>query len=422
MQRILPEIDVHGNTDWDPHFLCPCAVLFCLAQGDSWRQKYLQLQFLVGDLSCEGFLKALTKRKDFIFSLRSQFQAESRAVAQSLGVWEVSGRVPLAVDGTKLELPRTAKNQQAFCAAGKSSHQSESDAKKKDNPQLMVTNIWHVLSGVPWDFRWGRSGASERELMLEMLSDLPENTVLLADAGYTGYDFLNAILNTSFIIRAGGNVNLIQGLEVDDDGETVYVWPQEKQNAGAPPLKLRLIVFQLKKETIHLVTNMMDITADEAKELYLARWGVEVHHRDFKDAFFPGRRLRARSQKRVEMEIIWSFTSYWTTRLLAAQADLETASESTATRPKRKARTKSFSQLQKLINAAVQGQVVAHTSLAEALANAVVDSYQRKKPKASRDYPRKKKHKPTLPPKIRAATEKERKTHEKIKQELHLAI
>ena len=46
--------------------------------------------------------------------------------------------------------------------------------------------LWHVGSGLPWDWRTGPSDSSEREHFQEMLGSLPSGALLTADAGFMG--------------------------------------------------------------------------------------------------------------------------------------------------------------------------------------------------------------------------------------------
>jgi hypothetical protein len=57
-----------------------------------------------------------------------------------------------------------------------------------------VTTLLHLATGVVWDFTSGPARSSEREHLRQMLAALPQQTLLIADAGFTGYDLLMAIL------------------------------------------------------------------------------------------------------------------------------------------------------------------------------------------------------------------------------------
>ena len=50
------------------------------------------------------------------------------------------GWVAVAVDGSRIDLPRAEANERAFGCAG----------KKKTNPQAWITTLWHIGLGLPW--------------------------------------------------------------------------------------------------------------------------------------------------------------------------------------------------------------------------------------------------------------------------------
>ena len=160
--------------------------------------------------------------------------------------WTVRGWVLFGSDGSKYELPMTEANEHVHGCA----------SKRNSVPQLYVTMLFHVGSGLPWAFVRGPACSSEREQLRQMLDLLPAQAMLTADAGCTGYDLLQQIMagGRSFVIRVGANVTLLHELGyVRERGQTVYLWPQDKQGVDrkgrrpkdlsqvCPPLVLRTL-------------------------------------------------------------------------------------------------------------------------------------------------------------------------------------
>ncbi|MBL4883631.1 MAG: hypothetical protein JKY95_03715 [Planctomycetaceae bacterium] len=56
----------------------------------------------------------------------------------------------------------------------------------------------------------------------------------------------------------------------------VYYWPAGRMNKCDPPTLLRLIQINKGDQAIYLVTNELEMTDDQAAELYKLRWGLEV--------------------------------------------------------------------------------------------------------------------------------------------------
>jgi hypothetical protein len=93
--------------------------------------------------------------------------------------WQRHGWCAFAADGSRVECPRTAANEKELKCAG----------KKRTTPQLFLTTLWHMGTGLPWDFRTGPGTASERRHLEDMLADLPRRSLIVADAGFRGFDF-----------------------------------------------------------------------------------------------------------------------------------------------------------------------------------------------------------------------------------------
>ena len=112
-----------------------------------------------------------------------------------------------AVDGSRCELARTVSNERAFSATrpgkkgntrtGRKSKRKIKPGKthfpKADSPQLWVTAMWPVASGLLWDWRLGPFDSSERAHLLGMLRDLPATALVVADAGFMGNDYWKAV-------------------------------------------------------------------------------------------------------------------------------------------------------------------------------------------------------------------------------------
>ena len=101
--------------------------------------------------------------------------------------WLREGWCAFAVDGSRVECPRTEANERELKCAG----------RDKTGPQLFVTTLLHMGTGVPYDFRIGPGIASERRHLEDMLPSLPRNALVVADAGFTGYDLFRRLLRPS---------------------------------------------------------------------------------------------------------------------------------------------------------------------------------------------------------------------------------
>lgn len=306
------------------------------------------------------------------------------------GRWEA-----LAVDGSDAACPRTVPNQNAMGDTG----------QPGGIPQLRMTILYHLGLGLPWAFRVGPSSQSERSHLREMLDELPEKSLLVADAGFIGYDLCRDMIarKRHFLLRIGGNVHLLKGLGYDCEikGQTVYLWPVAQQNRGEPPLKLRLIVLCKEgQQPVYLVTSVLDpseLTDEEASTIYQQRWGVEVCYRTVKQTLGYAR-LRSRTPENCYLEMTWALLGTWMLELMTVREVLVSGGA-----PKDVSPAQARDAVRRVLrNASPRPR--AEESLSQVLGACRLDSYPREHSKASRNYPRKKRHKPPKPPHIKSPT------------------
>ena len=122
-----------------------------------------------------------------------------------------------------------------------------------------MSSLWHVGIGLPWDWRIGPADSSERAHVLQMLAALPAEALLALDAGFVGYDFLQAILDSGrhVLLRVGANVRLLRKLGfVRESADTVYLWPDQAAKRRQPPLVFRLVECHTGKHPMYLITSV----------------------------------------------------------------------------------------------------------------------------------------------------------------------
>src|SRR5262249_743988 len=142
--------------------------------------------------SVQGFQKALARLP--LPVLRAVATGVRQRLLRLLaGVWMQDGFVPLGCDGTRLECPRSAALAARLGAAGKAGGAT----------LLWRAALVHFRVGVPWAWRWGQGTASERDHLRRLLGCLPSAALLVADAGYVGYDLVRTLQQrrVCFLIR-----------------------------------------------------------------------------------------------------------------------------------------------------------------------------------------------------------------------------
>ena len=352
----------------------------------------------------QGLVKALDRQHAVLLPA---VQAHLRALLPTLApaVWRSAGWAVFAGDGSKVELPRTPGHEQASGSAGKSG----------SGPQRYLTWLMHMGLNTLWDWRQGPARSSERAHLAQMLAALPvEQCLLLLDAGFPGYDLLTQIVASGrhVLVRVGANVRLLTqlGYAYQEHAGIVYLWPQDQQGRGRPPLVLRLLVVEGGRTPVYLLTDVLDqaVLGDaQAGAFYRLRWGVEVAYRHFKRTLGQ-HKLASRAARPAELELDWAVVGFWLLSMLGIQA-LVAAGQAPTRLSVARARTVLRDAL-----ARPRGRGAAY-SLGRRLSRAVRDAYQRKGPKATRLWPRKKREAPPGAPRLRPATAREVQLAQRLK-------
>jgi len=315
------------------------------------------------------------------------------------------GLAAFAIDGSRIECPRTKANEAAFGHAG----------KKGCGPQMWLTTLWHMGTGLPWAWKQGRSDDCERHHLRQMLHLLPAVALLVGDAGFVGYELLREILASgrSFLVRVGGNIQLLKELGwVKRYGpDTVFLWPPKHR--GQAPLILRLIELQRGDQKVYLLTNLSaeSLMDRQAGALYSMRWGVEVFYRSLKQTL-EHRTMRSRAPAQAQAELAWSLVGLQLMGLMSVREMIARGVDPLGW---------SVAATRDLIRPALHG--CGHHPLGaqgwkNRLAACLKDRYVRTNSKTSRDWPDRKHERPPGPPKIRVASEKELRRA----QELHAKL
>ena len=447
-------IDARRDATWKPRMVV-LTVLLMLVSGKKTLGAGFQLgRKAVGKIfrwqrppgiSYQGFVTQLCKwhfELKWAVMLHLQDEMQDRLSDE----WTIRGFVVMACDGSRVELSRTRSLEEAFSPKKKSgsssakkkakrsrgkakkakkkaqpkkkkakSQSAESIKKKANSPQMWLTLLWHVGSGLPWDWRTGPSDSSEREHVQKMLRNLPQNTLMTADAGFVGYEFWNDLLQRGhdFVIRVGGNVKLLKNLGCARQSEhTVYLWPNTAAKKKQPPLCLRLIELHDGRQPVYLVTNLPKsrLSDQHACEIYAARWGIELFFRTFKQTF-GCRKLRCQAAANVEWELDWSLIGLWCICLLG-----ETELAANGNDPTRLSAAKAIEAFQEtVLHYRVRPEDATET-LWNRLQAALLDTYERTSEKASRNFPTKKKRERTGPPKIVKATKQQMEAAKQLKR------
>ena len=433
---MFTDIKLHGNIKWQPKQLVMLVVLWVWSEKNTLTKAFRHAKHLamsmfgaVAVTTYQGLTGAL---KTWTNKLLPLIQQRMHKLMEDVGGdhWRIGKWLPLAVDGSRVDTPRTKNNEKAFSAknygkGSKAKSRRKWKNKKKRSkklsapvkPQIWLTLLWHMGLKMPWTWKTGPSTSSERHHLMDLLKEgqLPENTLFCGDAGFVGYKLWNSILDAGhhFLVRVGANVRLLTDLEcVRNRDGIVCLWPDAAARRKQPPLVLRLIEIQNERGTMFLVTSVLserDLSNPQALRLYTLRWGIELQFRSFKQTFGRGQ-LRSRTAQCSLAEMDWSLVGLWMIQLFAVKEQIQV---------ERPPEGSSVSQSLTIIQNAMQmwkEDADSRRTLSIQLSDAVKDTYERRSRKEARYRPDKKDKPSATRPKLVKVTTKQKQAYKTLMQ------
>jgi hypothetical protein len=345
-----------------------------------------------------GFQKA--SRRIPMRQFRALAAGVRREIRARLGTRRlVDGFEPMGCDGSRIECPRTPELERGLGRAGKT------DAA----PNVWLTALVHLPTGLLWSWRLGPGVAAEQEHLRHLLATLSPEALIVCDAAYMGLELVQAILTSrrSFLFRMSSRVDLyaLDETTLRDwaEGPVLY-WPKYVQKKGLAPTRCRLIRVPAKDEgkskgsarrDVWLLTDVVDparLSAATAARFYRWRWRNEGLFRTYKRTI-KKLKLSSRTVGLVHREAELSLLA---TQVLLAHADLalRPQTEATPDRPVISPR-KVLSEIRREIDAVARPKVKSYRTR---LGGCRAERRTQASPKSSRAWPRRKPHTPPKPP------------------------
>lgn len=445
-KRVVGKISFRDDCTWTPYMLALAGLLWAWSDYRPLVDRFAAARKIIRHwfgrqqepaASYQAFIKLLRKWTEPLCALLQQAFRERMAEAL-VNAWTVGGWIVFACDGSRVDVPRTRRNEIRYSpnsplarAAQKRARkrkrrrlskkrraQQEARQRKANVPRIWLTVLWHVASGLPWDWRTGASDSSERAHLQAMLSTLPPGSLITADAGFVGYDLWHTIQAAGhhLLVRVGGNVRLLKQLGyARHRAGLVYLWPDAVAKKKQPPLVLRLVKIRGGRHPVYVVTTVQStrqLSDTQVAEIYARRWGIELFYRHCKQTF-ERRKLRSHTPDHADIELTWSLLGMWAMglhshhRLVAQGVSPNRISFAGVLRAYRQSMRD------------YRSPVEAGTRLANLIDRAIIDDYERKN-KTSRDYPRQKQQRLARPPIISKATPAQRRKAKQVKEEQEL--
>src|SRR5215204_3743992 len=274
--------------------------------------------------------------------------------------WKVFG-----CDGSRLRCPRTAELERRLGDPG--GGKAKAKAKGKDKvPQVWLTALVHLGSGLPWSWQVGKGNASERNHLARLLPTLPAGALLVADAGY--------------------------------QGDEVYYWPTEARKAKLPPLKVRLLRIRSKgcKHDVWLISSVLakkELSLATAGKFYRMMWENEGFFRTYKRTLNEVK-LSSRKVRGIHREVLGALLALQVLLAQGAQGRLLLGQKQTA-----------GSARQLLLGARREMEALARGKVKagylKRAGQCLRERRRRSSGKQKRVWPGRQDHKPPKPPRIR---------------------
>jgi hypothetical protein len=242
-------------------------------------------------------------------------------VAAPLGVGPlVGGLVPVAVDGTVLDVPDTPANAREFgrpaCGAGVSAY-----------PQVRVLALGECSARAMFAAAVSGLSAGEQTLLPGLLGALGPGMLLLADRGFYSFDLWGMGLATGAQLcwRMKKNSILPVLAELGDGSYLSEVYPGAKaRRRGEGAAAVRVVEYTAGDSPFRLITSLLDPAAAPAGELaaaYRARWAIETSFDELKThQGKPALVLRSQSPDMVRQEVMAHLCVHYAIRKLMAGA------------------------------------------------------------------------------------------------------
>lgn len=213
LRRLVSELLPHQGLPlvdrvrrWSDRLLVLVALMTHWAAGRSLVERFALARACVIEMyptrrrpgaGYNGFIDCLLRHNARLLeTLRIAFR---RRVIELAGRgYRTFGFVVFGVDGTKIALPRSDSNADHFGIMN----------KKHSGPEMMLCGLFHVATRSLWSFMHEVARGSERAMLATMLPCLPANSLVLADAGFVGWNTITALIGAGqhFVIRGGANV------------------------------------------------------------------------------------------------------------------------------------------------------------------------------------------------------------------------
>ena len=235
----------------------------------------------------------------------------------------LEGRRVMIVDGTGISMPDTPQNQAVW-------PQPAGQQPGCGFPMLKLVGLFSLASGALLEAATGNLHVHESTLFRDLWSKLQKGDIVLADRGFSSYATIAGLSYHRGVdsvmrlhqmrkadFRTGHRLGPDDRLVVWKKPQRTAIWSVEEFAALPETLTLRMIRLRVaspgfRTRSVVLVTTLLDAAAYPAaalRELYGARWQVEMHFQQIKTHLAMDV-LRCKSPELIEREVLMHQIAY----------------------------------------------------------------------------------------------------------------
>lgn len=199
----------------------------------------------------------------------------------------------LAVDGSQIRLPSSEEVRDEF--GGVATTDNKGVPQGEYNAAL-ASVLYDVFNGVAIDSILAHWRSSEIDLAVSHLKHVKDGDLILSDRNYPSYEYLASVEQASanYVARCSRSSFKQARNMFDDESITSLITTIKPHNLNRKQIKelglpekltVRFVRVMLNTgEPEVLVTSLLDesLTADDFKELYHHRWGIETYYHTLK--------------------------------------------------------------------------------------------------------------------------------------------
>ena len=186
-----------------------------------------------------------------------------------------------AIDGSTIQIPLSKENISFW---GSNPNQSGIE-----EPLASASMLYDVMDGIIIDSMIGKYRLNEREYASKHIDyfinqNISGNHLFLFDRGYPSYELFETLISNNLFFVMRLSLSFKKLIDEQKEDTIISYRPKGKKHA----LSLRVINILLPDNSReYLVTNIIsqELQAENFKELYFLRWGIESKYKELKLSF-----------------------------------------------------------------------------------------------------------------------------------------